>query len=235
MRHHTHLSFLQKSAAIVAAFLFVASSASAQVSGGTDTNSAKMADYQNECAISKNPSNRLQLFAACNNANGGLFGARSTDGGATWVYPDPSKTIANGVNPALGPAACCDPTLAWDTFGNLFITYIDAGVTNIVTILSTDGGATFTNLASFGPASVDQPTVAVGAGSVWIVWNQSGSMVARGAAVTGLGPGGVGAFGPVQAIPGTGGCSFGDLAIAPSGAVVQACESPSGGSGPAQI
>jgi len=222
-------------AVLSGAFLVNASAVQAQVTAGTDRNMSKLANYQNECAIIKNPTNKLQLFSFCNNATGGMFAARSVDGGLTWVYPDPSKTIANGVNPALGPAACCDPTLAWDTFGNLFITYIDSGTTNIVTLLSQDGGQTFATLAQFGPASVDQPTVAADSGEVWVVWNQSGQMVARGAAVTGLGTANVGAFGTLQTIPGTTGCSFGDIAIAPDGAVVQVCESPSGGAGPANL
>src|SRR4029079_17123263 len=92
--------------------------------------------------------------------------------------------------------ACCDPSTTWDSFGNLFLTYIDAGIGNIVTLLSTDGGATFTTLAQFA-GSVDQPTVvsantsAAGAPvAVWVVWNQSGQMRARGSAGTGLGAGG---------------------------------------------
>ena len=204
-----------------------------------DVNTSQKTGDDNECAISKNPTNPAQLFVSCNTSTAGLFAARSTDGGATWTYPDAAdRTIADG-DAGQGPAACCDPTTAWDTFGNLFLTYLDAGPTNVVTILSTDGGATFTNLASFA-GSVDQPTVvaanttAPGAPvAVWVVWNQSGSMVARGAAVTGLGA--VGAFGALQNIPGTANCSFGDIAIAPSGAVVQGCQSPVGGQGPATI
>jgi|GEM_PF-2568031 len=221
----------------ILALVLIAGSASAQpINSNPDVNTSKMANYQNECAIAKDPTNHQRLFAACNNSTGGLFAARSTNLGATWVYPKASKTIADGTA-GFGPNACCDPTLAWDTFGNLFVTYLGedstGAVSTVETILSTDGGQTFTNLATFGPASVDQPTVAVGAGSVWIVWNQGGSMVARGAAVTGLGM--VGAFGALQAIPGTSGCSFGDLAISPAGAAVQVCESPSGGSGPANL
>lgn len=212
----------------------------AQVSGGTDVNESQKAGDEEECAIAKNPTNKNQLFSLCNNfTGGGLFAARSTNGGLTWSYPDPTdKTIADG-DVGQGPAACCDPNLAWDSFGNLFITYLDSSAANVVTIMSTDGGATFTNVASF-PGSVDQPTVvaanttAPGAPvAVWIVWNQSNQMVARGAAVTGLGA--VGAFGALQTIPGTVGCSFGDVAIAPTGVVVQACENPTGGQGPATI
>jgi hypothetical protein len=213
--------------------LLVSSAAHAQVTGLAERNMSKMPNYQNECSIIKNPTNKLQLFAMCNNATGGLFAARSTDGGSTWVYPDPSKTIANGINPALGPAACCDPSLAWDTFGNLYLTYIDSTLSNIETLLSTDGGQTFTTLATFGPASVDQPTVTADSGEVWVVWNQGGQMVARGAAVTGLNT--IGAFGALQTIPGTTQCSFGDIAIAPNGAVVQVCENPNGGAGPANL
>ncbi len=173
-------------ASVFAGILLFSSAACAQVSDDTDRNMSQMANYQNECAIIKNPANQLQLFAACNNSTGGLFAARSIDGGLTWVYPDASKTIANGINLALGPAACCDPALAWDTFGNLYITYIDSTVNHIVTLLSMDGGQTFATLASFGPASVDQPTVTADSGEVWIVWNLANQMVARGAAVTGL-------------------------------------------------
>lgn len=235
MRKPTRVLFSLGFAVFASAFFLVGSSARAQISSGTDINLSQKAGSDTECAISKNPNNKLQLFAACNTSTAGLFAARSIDGGQTWIFPDPvDKTIADG-DASQGPAACCDPTLAWDTFGNLFITYLDSGPSNVVTILSTDGGATFTNLASFA-GSVDQPTVVAANTSagvaVWIVWNQSGQMVARGAAVTGLGA--IGVFNPLQTIPGTGSHSFGDIAIAPNGAVVQAC-GPQGGQGPGTI
>ena len=225
--------FLLQAAAVGALTLLGGSSAHAQVTGATNVNTSQMPSDQNECAIAENPANKLQLFILCNNDTGGLFAARSTDGGTTWSYPDPSKTIANGVNPALGPAACCDPSLSWDAFGNLYLTYLDSSVENVVTLLSTDGGMTYSTLATFGPASVDQPHVAAAAGAVWIAWTQSGQMVAQGAPVTGLGA--VGAFIPLQTIPGASSCDFGDVAIAPSGTVVQVCMSPMGGAGPANL
>jgi hypothetical protein len=226
-------SSLSLAAAVLAtAFLLGSSAAQAQVVGTTDINLSQKSGADSECAIAKNPLNKNQLFALCNTSGGGLFVSRSTNLGVTWGFPDPDKTIADG-DLGQGPTACCDPTLAWDTFGNLFITYIDSTVNHIVTLLSTDAGLTFTTLASFGPASVDQPTVVADAGAVWIVWNQAGSMVARGAAVTGLGT--VGAFGALQAIPGTANCSFGDVAIAPSGVVTQVCQTPTGGQGPGNL
>jgi hypothetical protein len=224
--------------AFVTTYLLTCTVVHAQLSGGTDVNLSKKTGYQAECAIAKNPSNKLQLFALCNNSGPGLLAARSTNGGATWTFPDAAdKTIADG-DAGQGPAACCDPNLAWDTFGNLFITYLDTTGANVVTILSTDGGLTFTNLASF-PGSVDQPTVVASNTSapgapvaVWIVWND-GSMKAKGAAVTGLGIANIGAFGATQTIPGTNNCSFGDVVIAPTGVVVQTCEVLAGGFGTA--
>jgi hypothetical protein len=56
---------------------------------------------------------------------------------------------------------------------------------------------------------------------VWTVWNQGGTMTARGAAVTALGA--VGAWSAPQAAPGASSCSFGDIAVSPGGAVVQVC------------
>jgi hypothetical protein len=222
--------------------LFLVDSAAAQITSGPDANTSRKAGDDNECAIAKNPSNHLQLFALCNTSTAGLFAARTTDGGVTWTFPDAAdKTIADG-DANQGPAACCDPNLAWDTFGNLYVTYIDAGLTNIVTIVSTDGGLTFSNLVSFNGASVDQPSIAAvnttsptAPVAFWVVWNQGGSMVARGAAVTGAGVANIGAFTALQNIPGTAGCSFGDVAISPGGVVVQACGSPTGGQGPSTI
>jgi hypothetical protein len=223
-------------ARLAACLLLGGGPAHAQISGTEDNDISQKSGSDSECATAKNPTNPDQVFAFCNTSQtGGMFAARSTDGGVTWFYPDPSdKTIVDG-DPGQGPAACCDPTLAWDTFGNLFITYINASVSGIVTILSTDGGATFATVATF-TGSVDQPTVVAvpttdpsAPVAVWVVWNQSGSMVARGAPVTGLGV--IGAFKPLQTAPGTSGCSFGDIAVSRAGVVVQSCTPSSGQTG----
>jgi len=184
----------------------------AGVAGTADRNISQRLGADNECAIAKNPTNPLQLVVHCNSL---ATPWRSLDGGTTWT--------AGG---SIG-SYCCDPNLAWDSFGNLYATYINGALNAIVTKISVDAGLTFTPLASFS-GSVDQPSVVANdsaAGTVlWIVWNQ-GSMVARGANVTGLGA--VGAFSALQSA-GTSGCSFGDIAVGPTGAVVQVC-GPSGG------
>ena len=153
------------------------------LAGGTDENTSKKNGDDNECAIAKNPTNPQQLFVLCNTSTAGLFAARSTNGGATWIYPDPAdKTIADG-DAGQGISACCDPSLAWDSFGNLYVSYLGASPISVETLLSTDGGATFTQLPTIDVSGNDQQTVvtadiAGGGHVVWVVWNNSGTMTA---------------------------------------------------------
>ena len=207
--NHAVLSGLRGWRACFMAVMLVLSTALVQVSGGTDRNLAQKTGNDAECAIAKKPIYKLQLFLLCNTSGTGLLASRSTDGGMTWTYPDATdKTIADG-DAGQGPLACCDPNLAW-TLLNLFLTYLNSAANQVVTLLSTDGGATFSLLNSSPSASVDQPSVVVAnttAGAVvWLIWNQANQMVARGAPVTGLGS--VGAFTALQTVPGTTGCSF---------------------------
>src|ERR1051325_4758026 len=178
-----------------------------------------------ESFIVVNPTNANNLVAFSNLATANsIFRGYSTDGGATWTR----GTVASNV-------ACCDGQAAWDAFGNLFLVYINSSVNQINVILSTDGGVTFGAPLTVGTGSVDQPSIAVGNGSVWVDWNSSGNMVARGAPVTGLGT--FGPFGAQQAIPSASG-SFGGIAVGPGpngGKVIVTYQSPTGGQGPATI
>lgn len=188
--------------------------------GNLDRNISRLGGDDNECAIAKNPGNAQQLVAHCNSLDTPW---RSVDGGESWT--------AGG---SIG-SYCCDPNLAWDSYGNLFATFINGSLNAIVTKISTDAGLTFQDLASFG-GSIDQPSVVAtdltgGGVALWIVWNQSGAMVARGAPVSGLGAANVGAFVPLQTAPAGGSCSFGDLSVSPGGAVVQVCGPQTGQTG----
>ena len=155
MRNDIHPSRLL-AGCFVLGLLLLPAAAHAQISGNPDVNTSKLANYQNECSIIKNPTNKLQLFASCNNATGGMFAARSTDLGVTWTLWDANGAIADGADGF--PVACCDPTLTWDSFGNLYLGYLNSNASAVVILLSTDSGATFSTLASF-PGSVDQPTI----------------------------------------------------------------------------
>lgn len=217
----------------------------AQMTASANINLSKLAGNQAECSAAVNPSSKLQVYAVCNHDTAGLFAARSNDGGTSWTPVDATdSTIADG-DANQGPQAWSDPNVVWDTFGNLYVTYIDHSKTNVVTILSTDGGSTFSTLATFGPGTPDQPSIVFAntsgggaAAMIWIVWDASGQLAARGAPVTGAGTANVGPFIAQLTLPGTTDCSFGDIAISPAGAVVQVCEmttATNNGQGPAAI
>src|SRR5438132_6111683 len=180
---------------------------------------------QAESFVNVNPTNTNNIVVTSNDPPApSIFRAYSTDAGATWTR----GTIATGV-------ACCDGQAAWDTFGNLFLVYINSGLNQINVILSTDGGVTFSAPVTAGTGTIDQPSIAVGNGSVWVDWNQNGSMVARGAPVTGLGV--WGPFNAQQAIPSATG-SFGGIAVGPGpngGKVIVTYQHPHGDQVPSTI
>jgi hypothetical protein len=168
-----------------------------------------------EAAVAVNPTNPQQAFVS---GTTGLY-RYSTDGGSTWATP------------STGPAPASDggdTSLGWDTFGNLFLVILDRGVYtmpktgHVLVFISTDGGNNFTQIATLGTGvssgNIDQPSVAVGAGEVWVCWRGAdGKIQASGANVTGSGSGSVGSFtAPEEAGSG----NFGDIAIGPTGAVM---------------
>jgi hypothetical protein len=203
---------------------------------------------ESEEAIAVNPTNPNNIVMISNIAEGlyGMYVAVSFDGGLTWN----GRII--GDNDNLGNS-CCDPSLSFDEYGNLFFTYLAFynNEINIVPVaLSTDGGLTFNLIANIAkPASltsttsfrserglfhwVDQPTITAAEGEVWVVFNAGGPMFASGAAVTGLGQ--VGSFSVNEAIPGTNNCTYGDVAIGPDGQVMQVCSLTESGQGGGKI
>jgi len=230
------------------AFLFSPVGASAQVTQtvGSNVNISQLSENQNEAAIAINPTNPQQLFAFSNREFGGaLFAARSTDGGQTWQPSNGADFFIADGNGNL-PRACCDPTVAWDGFGNLFIAYLTFSSATVepfkvAVALSTDGGETFTLLSILG-GTTDQPTIVTGPGSagapgsVWVTYRELAEpgLVAQGAPVNGLGA--VGSFSAPQVAPGTSGDgSFGDIAIGPAGQVLVTYQIPTSGEGPATI
>ncbi len=191
--------------------------------GGTNRN-------QTEALVAIDPTNTNRIFIASNTEEGGnvLRGAVSTDGGSTFTIRD-FATGGDGIN-----AACCDPTGAFDQFGNLWFSYLNSAIQTVV-VLSTDGGATFTPVANLGGS--DQPTLVTGPGdlpgtqSVWVSLNVGGQMRAVGTRVTG--PGTFLPFGPLS--PNLGAGNFGDIAVGPAGQVTVTYQNPSGGQGPSTI
>jgi len=207
---------------------------------------SQRAGNESEEAIAVNPTNPNNIVIFTNIAEGtnGMFLAVSFDGGQTW------STDIVGDNDNLGDT-CCDPSLSFDEYGNLFMTYL-YNVGNFVPVaLSTDGGLHFNVIANIAkPADklstqqgggerrglfryVDQPTIIAGEGEVWVTVNAGGPIVAAGAPVTGLGQ--VGVFHDAQLAPGTNNCTYGDIAIGPDGQVMQVCMLNSTGQGGGKV
>jgi hypothetical protein len=215
----------------------------------TNINISRAVDNQSEDTIAINPTNPQQMVVVSNeDITAGLFHGWSTDGGRTWN----TDVIADGDN--LG-TACCDPSLAADNFGNIFLTWLSSAI-QVFVALSTDGGAHFTKLATFavggpgmGPAPYgradpdalvrlpngDQPSIVAAEGQVWVTYTAgNGNIVAQGATVSGFGQ--IGAFGP-QESPSSGHKTgdYGDVGIGPGGQVLIAWQDPTGGEGPATV
>jgi len=207
-----------------------------QLSVGPNVDVNRQKGSQSEVAVAVDPTNPLRMFEfsndneAVNTTGVGMSAAVSTDGGKTWKQ----REIATG-NDVINKGFS-DPWAAWDSFGNLFISYIGGNISaNAITAelaVSTDGGQSFKTVNS--RPCFDHPEVAVGAGMVWqtVAVNSSGGNIAIenvGAAVTGLGK--VGPF-KTFTVPGSTGENFGDIAITPAGAVVCTFQSSAVATGP---
>ena len=230
-------------AAVLVATLFQSGYAAAQTIG-PNLNLTKAPGNQYETSVAINPNNNNQIFIVSRNEVGGLYTARTSDGGLNWT----AQLIATKASPPAGdiPRAYGNASAAWDGYGNLFLAYLSQGgsgtATYVTLALSTDGGANFysptgvgNSLLLIGAVFGDQPTVTVGPGSggfpgsVWVTfWSQGGIWVS-GAGVSGIGA--VGTFGsqvlPLQPT----GMNFWDIAVGPSGEVIVTYGPNSGSSG----
>lgn len=243
-RHRTLRPSRRRLATIVVGLLVgglavvVAAPPASAVTIGNPTNATARAGDEDESAIAVNPNNTQQIAVFTNGIAGdaGLPLSISQDGGQTWT-----RTVfatGTGAGGDGRPVACCDPTLAWDNFGNLFVGYLQRTPRTIELYVTSDLGANFTNLgpvdaSAAGATVLDQPTVVAGAGQVWITWrDDSGGIAARGRTVTGALT--FGAWGAEQDVSTVG--NFGDIAIGPdNGEVMVTYQTPTGGEGPSNI
>ena len=206
-------------------------------------NASLQAGNEDESAVAVNPADTDDVAMASNSGNGLRF-AYSTNRGQTWTR----RNVGTGAAGDGFPQACCDPSLSWDNQGNLFLAYLtrtfnDATQTSqtrtIELLVSTDGGATFTNAGQVDTSTtsaaprLDQPTVVAAQNAAWVTWrDDTGRISVRGRSVNGAT---LGAYLATQDIAGSDGSNFGDIAISPTGAVMIAYQNPSGGQGPGNI
>jgi len=220
----------------------------------TNLNVSALEGNDAEDAIAINPTNPSNIVAMSTLPVGvvGLFEGVSFDGGATWT----GQVI--GAGDQLGEI-CCDQQLAWDSFGNLWMTYLFTTGGNVPIALSTDGGLTFEKVAEIvpvkprghspknsgskgngftrrGTAGADQPSISAGAGSVWVSYTvyPSTTVQATGAPVTGLGQ--HGDFGTPESVPTSfGKGNYGDTAVGPDGHVMVIYQDQTNGQGGSRV
>jgi hypothetical protein len=225
--------FLSKFSTIVLGLLVVAlvtTGLAAAAPLSTNLDSSAMLGNEAEDAIAVNPTNTSNVvtMSTLPDVVSGLSVNVTRNGGQTWAR----RVIGGTTSDPLGDI-CCDQQLAWDRFGNLWMTYLVNENFHVLLALSTDGGMSFTKVAEIAPGG-DQPSIAVGANSVWVSYATSpGKQIhAFGAPVTGLGQ--FGSFTTPEDVPNPGGNGdYGDTAVGPNGQVMvtyQKNESGKGGS-----
>ena len=184
-----------------------------------------------EDAIAVNPTDPSNVVTMSSLADvpAGLSVNVTFDGGTTWAR----RVIGSTTSDPLGDI-CCDQQLAWDRFGNLWMTYLLNSNGDVLVALSTDGGLSFTKVADVVTNS-DQPSIAVGADSVWVSYSffPGKQIQAFGARVTGLGQ--FGSFSAPENVPSPGNGDYGDTAVGPSGQVMVTYQKTLNGKGGTDI
>jgi hypothetical protein len=236
-------------AALAGLAVLVARAAPATAAPSTPTNVDVSALQNNDAedAVAVNPTNpnNVVAMAITFTQQAGLIEGVSFNGGKTWTR----QIIGGSTSDPLGDI-CCDEQLAWDRYGNLWMTYLLNSTGNVLVAVSTDGGLTWTKAADVVPITVpgnsqpkpkphgsqhlakygDQPSIAVGPNSVWVSYTSvpSEEIQAFGASVSGLGI--YGPFSPIERVPTSNGKGdYGDTSVGPTGELMVTYQDRTGG------
>jgi hypothetical protein len=194
--------------------------------------SSTMPGNEAEDAIAVNPTNPANVvtMSTLPEVVAGLNVNVTFNSGSSW-----SHRVVGATGDPLGEI-CCDEQLAWDRFGNLWMTYLVNTDGNIKVALSTDGGASFTKVGDIA-ANGDQPSIAAGPNSVWVSFSdfpgKQAQVKAFGAPVTGLGQ--FGSFSAPEAVPSPGNGDYGDTSVGPAGQVMVTYQDRTGGEAESHI
>jgi hypothetical protein len=220
-----------RSSTIVLGFAIALATATlAAAAPPSNLNVTAMPGNEAENAIAVNPTNPSNVVAMSTlpDVVAGLAVGVSFDGGQTW-----SRRVIGETGDPLGEI-CCDQQLAWDRFGNLWMTYLLNTSGDVLVALSTDGGSTFTKVGDI-VTNGDQPSIAVGPNSVWVSYTffPGTQIKAFGARVTGLGQ--FSSFSAPESVPSPGNGDYGDTAVGPAGQVMVTYQNATNGQGGANI
>jgi len=124
---------------------------------------------QAEGAIAVDPSNPLRQFMFANPSSG-----RGPERGGQHQRWHNLGTAPYGHGSDGLAAACCDPSCAFDNFGNLFVCYINSAVNAVIVGLSTNGRRLVLPDRLF--LRIDRPTHADRwRNTVWVTYNLGGN------------------------------------------------------------
>lgn len=205
---------------------------------GTTVNASKTGGSQLESEIAINPTNTNNVVISSVNQNNGdaaLLISRSFDGGKTWAV----SSLGAAQDHLSGSTSRVDPHLAFDAFGNLYVTYEVASSSSEIRVIvarSSDGGASFTAVTAVSGQglNIDYPLIATGPDAtnlanqtVWISYIDTSSKRIRivGARSTGLGN--LSSFTAPVTVSDTN-ATYGSLAVGPLGQVVAAWQTRNG-------
>ncbi len=254
------LRALAASATTAVAVALLASTAEPSVASAQPAppnfDSSAMHGNEAEDAIAINPVNpsNIVTMATLPDVVSGLFEGVSFDGGKTWAR----RVIGAGA--PLGEI-CCDEQLAWDRYGNLWMTYLVNTNGDVLVAVSTDGGLTFTKAGEIVPTTPtgsrapagatpkrlrppsqnpnifgDQPSISTGPNSVWVSYTSAPSTVVQAAGATVSGLGQFGSFSAPETVPTSAGRGdFGDTAVGPNGQVMVTYQDQTNGQGGSHI
>jgi hypothetical protein len=226
--------FLSRSLTVVLGLAVALATAGLAAAAPLPTNfdSSAMLGNEAEDAIAVNPTDASNVvtMSTLPDVVAGLSVNVTFNGGHTWAR----RVIGSTTSDPLGDI-CCDQQLAWDRFGNLWMTYLVNSSGDVLVALSTDGGVSFTKVADIA-TNGDQPSIAVGANSVWVSYTffPGTQIQAFGARVTGLGR--FGSFTAPENVPSPGGNGdYGDTAVGPGGQVMVTYQKATNGQGGSDI
>ena len=112
----------------------------------TDVNITRLGGNQSEAAIAIDPLDPNHVVEFSNRERGtGMELGVSDDGGLTWVVSVFARNDRYG-------SACCDPTMSWDQYGNLFMAWLDVRNAGAIRVaISTNAGHTLKLLRTLLP------------------------------------------------------------------------------------
>jgi hypothetical protein len=210
----------------------LATAALAAAAPPQNLNASAMPGNNAEDAIAVNPTDpsNVVTMSTLADVTAGLFVGTSFNSGRTWTR----RVVGSSTSDPLGDI-CCDEQLAWDRFGNLWVTYLLNSSLHVFVAVSTDGGTTFRKVGDI-VTNGDQPSISAGANSVWVSWTRTpGNQIqAAGARVDGLGR--FGSFSAPESVPSPGSNGdYGDTAVGPAGQVMVTYQNSTNGQGGANI